>query len=88
VYVGVGKNPGLIKAHYPERIKEGLEDFMKNGEMTIREKIKSILEVVIKTADTVESVLDRDVDISGTYEKIESIGEKIEGVVKSLKEGD
>lgn len=53
VMIGVGDNPGLIKAHYPEEIRKGLEDFVKNGEMKLREKIASVLKYASEVAEKV-----------------------------------
>ena len=79
VKIGVGQNPGLIGAHYPERIREGLEDFIEHGEMTIKEQITSLLEGVEKVTGTVKDVIDRNSDLTDVAEKIiEQVKDKIE----------
>ena len=65
VRIGAGKNPGLIKAHYPERILESLEDFEKNGAPELKDKLISIAQGI----GSVEDVLDRDEGSNDACEK-------------------
>ena len=78
VHIGAGKNPGWVGAHYPDKIRAGLEDFMKNGKMTVKEEILSALDGIATTAANVaESV--RNLDPSDVRDKIESIVDTIKG---------
>ena len=72
VMIGAEKNPGLIKAHYPNEILKSLNDFVVNGAMPLKEKIISILQGALDVAEKA-----RDTDMSDVREKFEEIVEKM-----------
>lgn len=76
IKIGAGKNPGWIGAHYPERIKEGLEDFIKNGAPDLKEKVVSAFEGIEVSAGVIADYI-RNLGSDDVHEKTEEIVENI-----------
>ena len=78
IRIGAGENPGLIGAHYPDKILASLELFEKEGAPDLGEKLLSIGQGAKKLYD----VLDADND--GKLEK-EDVRKNLEAIIEKVK---
>ena len=77
IRIGAGRNPGLIGAHYPDKIMASLKSYEAEGAPDLKEKVISVVEGFTDTFKKIEGVIDRIPDADEVREKINEIVEDI-----------